>query len=84
MSEIVPPKATGKRAVVHMKIDVLVEVQETDSWTDMVEQAKEQLRKRVVDGKGFMPFRSRADAIHDNTTVERLSQKLTIHPKGSW
>jgi hypothetical protein len=83
-AEFVPPKATGNRAVVAMTIDVLVEVQETDSWNDMVEQAKEDLRKRVVPGKGFLPFRSKADMIHDNTTVDHMQQRITIDPKRSW
>jgi len=83
-AEFVPPQPTGNRAVVHMTIDVLVEVQETDSWNDMVEQAKEELRKRIKEGKGFLPFRTKADMIHDNTTVDYIQQRITIDPKRSW
>lgn len=79
--EVVPPKATGRRAVVHMVVDILVEVQETDSWTYMEEQAKTELRKRVLEGKGFLPFRSRAEMVHDGVTVDQLQHRITIHPQ---
>lgn len=82
--ELVPPRPTGNRAVVQVNITVLVEVQETDSWNDMVEQATEQLRKRVVEGKGFLPFRSQTELIHDKTTVDVLKGKLTIDPRKEW
>jgi len=84
VGELVAPQPTGNRAVVAMTIQVLVEVRETDSWHDMVEQAKEELRKRVVEGKGFLPFRVMPDIIHDNTTVEQLKMRLTVNPKQEW
>ena len=79
--EVVPPKPTGNRAVALMRVDILVEVQETDSYSDMVQQARDIIFERVLEGKGFLPFRSECVIIHDNTTVDVLKHRLTIDPQ---
>jgi hypothetical protein len=83
-AEVVPPTPTGKKAVVVLQIDILVEVVENDSYTDMLEQAKAEAQKRVKEGKGFLPFRSSGKTIYDATTVDYLQQRLTINPTRSW
>lgn len=82
--DVMPPKRSGKKAVVFKMIEVLVEVEESDSYYDMVEQADEKLRKHVVDGKGFIPYRSTTTMIQESTTVNELVQKLTIQPGRGW
>lgn len=84
MSDIQVPKRSGRKAVVFMKADVLVEVEESDDFYDMIQQAHDKLSKHVVPGKGFMPFRASVDMVHDDTTVEELSRKLTIQPGTGW
>lgn len=78
-----PPKPTGRRSTITMQVDILVEVYETDSWNDMVSQAQEEVRKRVKEGKGFFPFRSKADMIYDGQNVDYLIQRLSINPRRS-
>jgi len=84
MSELLKPTRTGKKAVVTMKIEVLVEVEESDDYYDMVEQAETKLGKHVVVGKGFFPFRKAADMVQDGTTVDELIQRLTVQPGTGW
>lgn len=78
------PKPTGNKATVMMTVDIMVEVFETDDWHDMVLQAKEQLRKRLVEGKGFYPFRSRCETIHGDVEVEELKYHTTVAPQQRW
>jgi hypothetical protein len=82
--QVVPPKRSGKKAVVFMKMDVLVEVEESNDYYDMINQAEEKLKKHVVSGKGFFPFRHNADMVQDNSTVDDMIQKLTVQPGTGW
>lgn len=84
MGEFVPPTPTGKKATVIMEVRIMVEVNETDSWNDMVNQAKEKLRKRVIEGKGFYPFEARAERIHNNVEVEELKYHTMVDSRGRW
>lgn len=83
-SEIVAPSRTGHKATAIMTIQVMVEVNETDDWNDMVNQAKDQLRKRVIEGKGFVPFRSTCETIHNDVEVEELKYHTIIEQRGKW
>lgn len=83
-SEVVPPKPTGNKATVIMQIAVMVEVNESDDYNHMVYQAKEQLRKRVVEGKGFFPFGSKAERIHNDVEVEELKYHTIVEPRSKW
>lgn len=82
--EFVPPTRTGKKAVVAMKIEVFVEVNESDDYNDMVEQAKDSLNKRVVEGHGFYPVSSRAERIHTNMKVSDLAHRTYVDGRGQW
>lgn len=73
-----------KRAAVRMTIEVYVEVDDTGEFTDMVEQAKAELRKRVVEAKGFYPFRSVCNTVHPDVTVEEMKHHTLVEPKGKW
>ena len=81
---IVPPKATGHKAVAMMTVQIMVEVDETDDYNDMVQQAKEQLRKRVIEGKGFCPFRSRCEYIHPDVEVDELKYQTIVDTRSQW
>ena len=81
--EVVQPKRTGKKATAIMVIEVLVEVEESDSFFDMEEQARAKLQKHVVEGIGFFPFRSRCETIHE-MPMQTIISSTTINPKRSW
>lgn len=81
---IVPPRATGRKATVVMNVAIMVEVFETDQYSDMVNQAKEQLRKRVIEGKGFFPFEARAERIHNDVEVDELKYHTVVDNVGRW
>lgn len=83
-TELVPPKRTGKKAVVIMTMEVMVEVKDSDDWNDMVEQAKDQLNKRVVEGKGFYPYYARSKTIHTDVEVEELKHRTFVEQRGQW
>lgn len=83
-SEVVPPTRTGKRSVVAMTIEVFVEVAESDDYNDMVNQAKDQLNRRVVEGHGFYPVSARANRIHTNMKVDDLKHRTYVDPTGQW
>lgn len=82
--ELSPPVRTGKRAVVEMHIVAYVEVAESDDWNDMTNQAKDQLNKRVVEGKGFYPVSSRAERITTDATVDDFRHNTYVPPRGQW
>lgn len=82
--EVVPPTPTGKKAVAVMDLQVFVEVNETDDYNDMVRQAKEQLQKRVIEGKGFFPFRSKCETIHPDVEVDELKYHTVVERRGKW
>lgn len=84
MSEIQRAKRSGKKAVVTMQIEVFVEVDESDNYYDMVQQAEDQLEKRVIPGKGFFPFRKNPYMVQDGITVDELIQKVTVQPGSGW
>lgn len=81
--EVVEPKRTGKKATAVMVIEVLVEVDESESYYDMEAQAKEKIQKHVVEGKGFFPFRSHCEIIHEHP-IEVSINTMTINPKRGW
>lgn len=83
-TDFVPPKRTGKRAVVEMHIVAYVEVAESDDWNDMTHQAKDELNRRIVEGKGFYPVSSRAERITTDATVEDFRYNTYVHPRGQW
>jgi hypothetical protein len=83
-AELVPPSRTGKRATVVMKVEVMVEVYESDDWNDMVEQAKDQLNKRVIEAKGFYPYYAKARTIYTDVEVEDLKKRTYVEAKGRW
>lgn len=78
------PQKTDKKATVIVNIEVMVEVQETDGYFDMEEQAKEQIRKRVLEVKGFYPFRMHCETIHNDVTVDELKGHTIVHPGRRW
>lgn len=82
--QIVPPTRTGHKATLMMQIDVMVEVNETDDYNDMVRQAKEALRKRVVESKGFYPFRSQCIALHPEVEVDDLRYQTEVQGGTKW
>lgn len=75
---------TGKKAVAFITIEVLVEVDETTDYNDMIEKAKEKLKKHVVAGNGFFPYREKATMVQSDTTVNNLITRLTIQPGTGW
>jgi hypothetical protein len=81
--EIVPPKRTGKKATAIMTVEVLVEIEESESYYDMEQQAHDKLRKHVVDGRGFLPFGARVKMIEE-FPLDTIVQKTTINPRRSW
>jgi hypothetical protein len=83
-AEFVPPKRTGKKAVVEMHIVAFVEVAESDDWNDMTNQAKDQLNKRVVEGKGFYPVSSKAERITTDATVEDFRYSTYAPERSRW
>lgn len=83
-SEVVPPTPTGRKATVIMQVEIMVEVNETDDYNDMVRQAKGALRKRVVEGKGFYPAASRAERIHNDVEVEELKYHTIVENRSRW
>ena len=82
--EVIQPKRSGKKATAILHIEVLVEIEESDSFYDMEEQANAKLRKHVVEGKGFYPMRASCETIHEGVTVQEMIQKTTINPKRGW
>jgi pentose-5-phosphate-3-epimerase len=78
------PKRTGKKAVVFMKADLLVEVEASEDYYDMVEQAEAKIKRHVVEGAGFFPFRCSIDMVQDDVTVADLIRSLTIQPGTGW
>lgn len=82
--QIVPPTPTGHRATLMMRVEIMVEVAETDDYNAMVHEAKEQLRKRVIEGKGFYPFRSQCIALHPEVEVEDLRHQTEIQGGTKW
>lgn len=81
--EVVEPRRTGRKATAIMVIEVLVEVEESESFYDMEEQAKTKLQKHVVEGKGFFPFRSYCETIHE-MPINHVIDSTTINPRRSW
>lgn len=80
----VPPTPTGKKATVELVVRVFVEVEETDDYQHMVSQAKDSLRKRVIEGKGFYPFAARAERVHGDVEVEELKYHTVVETGGKW
>jgi hypothetical protein len=83
-ADFVPPTRTGKKAVVIMQVEVMVEVQESDDWNDMAEQAKDQLNKRIVESKGFYPYYARARTVYTDTEVEDFRNRTYVEERGRW
>ena len=81
---IVPPNRTGKKATLMMTVQIMVEVDETDDRNNMIWQAKEQLRKRIVPAKGFEPFRSQCETIHPEVEVEDLKYQTEVGYSRQW
>lgn len=84
VTEVVPPTPLGRKAVAVMQVEILVEVNETDDWNDMVEQAKESLRKRVIEGKGFFPYKSKCELIHTDVEVDELKYHILVEKRSQW
>jgi hypothetical protein len=80
MSEFINPR-TGKKAVVIVDIRIMVEVEDSDMYHDMVQQAVEILPKRVVESKGFYPFRKEIIHVHPDVTVDELKQHTMVDPR---
>jgi hypothetical protein len=76
----------ARRATVALTIEVLVEVQETDEDTyhSVVEKAKEDLRKRVIEAKTFLPLAVRSERVYSDVTVQELKGSLVIEPRREW
>jgi hypothetical protein len=70
----------AEKAVVFMKVDVLVEVDKSEDYYLMVEQAEQLLKKHVREGIGFFPFRSVVDMVDEGSTVKEVVNRLTIQP----
>jgi hypothetical protein len=73
-----------QKAVVTVAIQVLVEVEQADEYIVMSQEAKEQLRKRIVEGKGFLPFLMKSGMVYNNSTIKELENKIVIHPMLDW
>ena len=76
--EVVPPALTGKKAVVLLKVGVMVEVNESDDWTHMVNQAKDEVARRVVDSKIFYPYSAEVEALHTDMEVDDLRYRTYV------
>lgn len=83
-TEVVAPQRSGKKATVVMQVEMYIEVNETDDWNDMVEQAKTQLRERIYPTKTFHPFRSKCDTIHNDVEVEELKYHTIVRNPEKW
>ena len=81
--EVIEPKRTGKKATAIMVIEVLVEVEESESFYDMEAQAKAKLQKHVVEGRGFFPYRIHCETIHE-LPMDLVIGTTTINPRRSW
>lgn len=81
--EVVEPKRSGKKATAIMVIEVLVEVEESESFYDMEEQARAKLQKHVVEGKGFFPFRIHCETVHE-MPIQTVISSMTINPRRGW
>lgn len=75
---------TGRRATVALTIEVLVEVAETDGYHSTVELAKEDLRKRVLESKTFLPVAIRSERIYSDVTVQELKAATVVEPRRQW
>ena len=75
---------TGEKAVVMVKLEVMVEVEETDEFHDMVEQAKKIVNQRILEGQGFFPYRILSDMVHPGITVEELKVRTIVTPSEEW
>jgi hypothetical protein len=84
MNEEWKPQRTGKKATVAMKIEVYVEVEESDSYHDMVEQARIQLQKRVLPSKGFYPYSMESRQIYPDVLVDELKNATIVAPVRAW
>lgn len=82
--EVVPPERTGKKATVMVQIEVMVEVADSDSFSDMVAQAREQLKIRVFPAKVFHPYRMHVHNVHRGYTVEQLRYGTVVEPSKAW
>jgi hypothetical protein len=73
-----------RKSTVAMNIEVLVEVVDTGSYNDMVSQAVEELRKRVVEAPTFLPMRMKSDRIYNDVKVQELKSALNVEPGSRW
>lgn len=76
-------QATGKRSTVALNIQVLVEVPD-DEYAEMVRQAIEDLQRRVVEAKTFLPMRMQVDRVYRDVNVQELKASLVIPPHAGW
>ncbi len=81
---LMEPEKTGEKATVMLKVEIMVEVNETDEFYDMVEQAKAIAQKRILEAKGFFPFRAFAKIIHPGITVEELKNRTLVDITEEW
>jgi hypothetical protein len=83
-SEVAPPVRNGRRAVVEMRVAVYIEVYESDDYNDMVEQAKDELNRRVVEAKNFYPISARAERITTDAKVDDFRHNTYVDGRGQW
>lgn len=79
-----PLQYTGKKATVALTIEVLVEIDETNSYQYDVEVAKEMLQKRVIESPTFLPMRVKCDRMYSDVKVQELKNTLIIQPGQRW
>jgi hypothetical protein len=79
-----PLQYTGKKATVALTIEVLVEIDETNSYSYDVEQAKEMLQKRVLESAVFLPTRVKCDRMYSDVRVQELKSTLIVNPNQRW
>lgn len=82
--EVIPPTRTGKKAIVAMKLEILVEVNESDDYNDMVNQAKDVLNSRIIESNTFYPVSATAERIHTNMKVQDLKYRTFVDERRRW
>lgn len=72
------------KTVVKLKVDVLVEVDGSEDYYATIERANRKVQQHIVEGNGFLPFRSEVDMVFSDTTLVKLSNSITIQPGSGW
>jgi|HigsolmetaAR203D_1030402.scaffolds.fasta_scaffold08808_4 hypothetical protein len=78
------PETDGRKAVVELSIRVFVEVPHTGDYWDMVDRAKDDVRRRVVEAPTFWPASMESERVHPGMTVPELKDRTMFRPQARW